>query len=545
MNVATSIGSPTSWEIFAIWLDVYHEGTGRAVRRDGQLGLDDFSRERADAVHDARAGAGEADVRRRDAEVGHEMEQTDLCVHRGVDRRRGLKPVAKSLVIELDGHSRPIEPVAAIPIVHQRGFVHDQSLASGGGSVKDGCGSAQARGNMRASHEQRRRNARRAPCRICGSRPAGRNRPRHARTSSPLSTIPSPTGAERQRGLFVCDVMKSIGLDEVTIDDVGNVSGSLGRNGAAATAVLAHLDTVFGTETDVTVRRDGSRLSGAGICDNARGLAGMLALARAMAETEWRPARPILFVGTVGEEGAGDLRGGQAPLQYAADLRHGRGGPRRRRRQPRRTPGTRVATLSVHLSGPRWAFVGRVRHRKPGTRRGAIRVRHRGPRRAGPAADRVLGCANQRRAEPQYDPARDAGGHRPAKRRIIGDRHAGQRHYVAGADPPSMRRTPGRTRGSTHLDLSIDVIGDRPTGVTPATDPLVVAGVEATRLIGRRPALVAASTDANVPMALGIPVALGIRQSRSEPAATEERCISQRSGTKTKKVRWASFALPW
>ncbi len=67
-----------------------------------------------------------------------------------------------------------------------------------------------------------------------------------------------------------------------------------------------------------------------------------------------------------------------------------------------------------------------------------------------------------------------------------------------------------RTRGSTPLDLSIDVIGDRPTDVTPATDPLVVAGVEATRLIGRRPALVAASTDANVPMALGIPaIAIG------------------------------------
>src|SRR5947208_16889859 len=125
-----------------------------------------------------------------------------------------------------------------------------------------------------------------------------------------LSAIPAPTGAEQARGLEVAGRMRRFGLASVSTDAVGNVVGWWGRSAAApAVVVIAHLDTVFGPDVDVTVRRQGRRLTGPGIADNARGLAGMLALGRIIAEGTWETAKPIAFVATVGEEGAGDLRG--------------------------------------------------------------------------------------------------------------------------------------------------------------------------------------------------------------------------------------------
>jgi acetylornithine deacetylase/succinyl-diaminopimelate desuccinylase-like protein len=80
----------------------------------------------------------------------------------------------------------------------------------------------------------------------------------------------------------------------------------------------------------------------------------------------------------------------------------------------------------------------------------------------------------------------------------------------ARADEALARENARRTPGSPALTLARVVIGDRPSGTTPATHPLVQAGVDATRAIGRQPALVVASTDANVPIALGIPaIAIG------------------------------------
>src|SRR5262245_13389901 len=98
---------------------------------------------------------------------------------------------------------------------------------------------------------------------------------------SSLSAIPAPTGAETPRAREVGRVMETLGLEDVTTDEAGNVTGWLGeRTGKPPVVVAAHLDTVFGHEVDVTVSRSGQRLAGPGIADNARGLAGMLALGR-------------------------------------------------------------------------------------------------------------------------------------------------------------------------------------------------------------------------------------------------------------------------
>ena len=95
-----------------------------------------------------------------------------------------------------------------------------------------------------------------------------------------LSEIPAPTGAESQRGAAVAERMRSLGL-EVHADGIGNVIGRRrGDRDAEPVVVCAHLDTVFPAGADVRVGHEGTRLVGAGIGDNARGLAAMLAMAR-------------------------------------------------------------------------------------------------------------------------------------------------------------------------------------------------------------------------------------------------------------------------
>src|SRR5260370_282698 len=97
-----------------------------------------------------------------------------------------------------------------------------------------------------------------------------------------LSAIPAPTGAEAARGARVAELLDEAGLQDVEIDEVGNVRGWHGdgsrKHGAGCVVLTAHLDTVFGPELDVSVARHGARLEGPGIADNARGLAALLAI---------------------------------------------------------------------------------------------------------------------------------------------------------------------------------------------------------------------------------------------------------------------------
>ncbi|HKR55533.1 MAG TPA: M20/M25/M40 family metallo-hydrolase, partial [Gemmatimonadales bacterium] len=129
---------------------------------------------------------------------------------------------------------------------------------------------------------------------------------------SAVSGIASPTGLEGKRAAWLVDRFRDAGLSNIKVDDAGNVHGWLGeRTRGPAVVLAAHLDTVFGAEVDVSVRKgqNGSRLEGPGISDNARGLAALVVLARVLSRGSPPFARPVLFAGTVGEEGSGDLRG--------------------------------------------------------------------------------------------------------------------------------------------------------------------------------------------------------------------------------------------
>jgi acetylornithine deacetylase/succinyl-diaminopimelate desuccinylase-like protein len=127
-----------------------------------------------------------------------------------------------------------------------------------------------------------------------------------------LTEIPAPPFGEGPRAMAYLAMLKDAGLENVEMDAEGNVMGLWrGKSGGAVPllAVAAHLDTVFPEGTDVKVKRQGTRLIAPGIGDDTRGLAFVLALIRAMRDAKVETAGDILFIGNVGEEGPGDLRG--------------------------------------------------------------------------------------------------------------------------------------------------------------------------------------------------------------------------------------------
>ncbi|WP_342363784.1 M20/M25/M40 family metallo-hydrolase [Terrarubrum flagellatum] len=125
-----------------------------------------------------------------------------------------------------------------------------------------------------------------------------------------LTEIPSPPFKEARRAAAYLEMLRAHGLEDVEQDEIGNVMGlRRGAGNGALIVVAAHLDTVFPEGTDVTVRREGDKLYAPGVGDDTRSLAVLLAFIRAMDEAGVRTRNDILFVGDVGEEGLGDLRG--------------------------------------------------------------------------------------------------------------------------------------------------------------------------------------------------------------------------------------------
>ncbi|HLV98975.1 MAG TPA: M20/M25/M40 family metallo-hydrolase [Ktedonobacterales bacterium] len=122
--------------------------------------------------------------------------------------------------------------------------------------------------------------------------------------------VPAPPFGEEARGEYLMARLRVEGLNDVRRDAEGNVIARVpAQEEGPSVVVAAHLDSVFPAEVQPKVQRQGGILRGPGIGDNARGLASMLMLARALRQFKLKPKRPLLLVGTVGEEGAGNLRG--------------------------------------------------------------------------------------------------------------------------------------------------------------------------------------------------------------------------------------------
>jgi tripeptide aminopeptidase len=324
-----------------------------------------------------------------------------------------------------------------------------------------------------------------------------------------LARIPAPPFGEAARGAEVRRRFEALGLEAVETDEVGNVLARLpgaARPEVPPVMVSAHLDTVFPPETELTPRTEGERIHVPGITDNARGLAGMLALARVLAEAGARTCRPLVFAATVGEEGIGDLRGVKHLFRE--------GGP------------WRAVGAFVSLDG---SGVGRIVTRAVGSRRLRVTVRGPGghswadrgvanPVQALGAAITALGAIRPApSAHASLTVARIGGGTsvnavpheawmeldlRAASPTRLSRLEAEARSAVRGAVERESRGRLPRTRS---LACEIEVIGDRPSGETPARAELVLAALAATTALGAKAELAASSTDANVPMALGIP----------------------------------------
>jgi tripeptide aminopeptidase len=129
-----------------------------------------------------------------------------------------------------------------------------------------------------------------------------------------MARIPAPPFGEAARGEWFQERFRGLGLEDVHTDEVGNVFGT--SCGSATSdpakpciALSAHIDTVFPAGTPLNIRQQGSRLYGPGVSDNGAGAAALLAVAAALRTAKIALSAPILFIGNVGEEGEGDLRG--------------------------------------------------------------------------------------------------------------------------------------------------------------------------------------------------------------------------------------------
>src|SRR6202034_1426522 len=124
-----------------------------------------------------------------------------------------------------------------------------------------------------------------------------------------MARIAAPPFGESSRGAWLAERFREVGLDDVRIDDVGNVLGTHPGFGQRYVALSAHIDTVFPANTPLNIRQQGSRLYGPGVSDNGAGVTAMLAIAALLRSMRLRHALPFVFIGNVGEEGEGDLRG--------------------------------------------------------------------------------------------------------------------------------------------------------------------------------------------------------------------------------------------
>jgi tripeptide aminopeptidase len=133
--------------------------------------------------------------------------------------------------------------------------------------------------------------------------------PQFSRWQSEAARTPAPPFGETPRADWLRERFKELGLEEVRIDEVGNVLGLCPGKGERCVSLSAHIDTVFPASTPLNIRPQGTRLFGPGVSDNGAGLTALLAVAAALQAARVQHALPILFIGNVGEEGEGDLRG--------------------------------------------------------------------------------------------------------------------------------------------------------------------------------------------------------------------------------------------
>ncbi len=323
-----------------------------------------------------------------------------------------------------------------------------------------------------------------------------------------ICEVPAPPFKEQRRAEEFQRRLRSFGFADTRIDAEGNVIAELGQRGSGPTVMIAgHLDTVFPEETDVKTTRAGNRIDGPGIGDDCRGLAVVLTLAKVVKEANVQPRGRIIFVGNVGEEGPGNLRGvrhlltkeytGANKVDYFISV-DGAG----QASIVSRAVGSHRYTIS--FEGPGGHSYGAFGMANPMHAMGraiariaALEVPSR-PRvtfnvgivRGGTSVNTITPLAQMdidMRSESAEELARiDA-------------------RIRAAVDTAVMEEKARWPNSRADITVKYDTIGIRPTGAQADDAPIVQVAMAAARAVGWTPRTSASSTDANLPISIGIP----------------------------------------
>jgi acetylornithine deacetylase/succinyl-diaminopimelate desuccinylase-like protein len=323
-----------------------------------------------------------------------------------------------------------------------------------------------------------------------------------------LTEIPAPFFQEEERGKAYLAMLREAGLEDCEMDPEGNVMGlRRGLGNGQLIVVAAHLDTVFPPGTDLKVRREGTRLYAPGIGDDTRSLAMNLAFLRAMDAAGIRTKHDILFVGNVGEEGLGDLRG----MRFLF------------------TKGRYAGRIAAFISVEGPMGMGTIVSGATGSLR--YRVTFRGPGGhsfmdfgiVSPSFAMAEAIAGLSRIEVPKEPrttfsASVVGGGTsvnsiPNEVWMEIDLRSDSAQELARIDHAfrgivqraveAENATRNTAKGAVTVDLK--KIGDRPAGPISRDSELVANATAAARALGYTPKTVASSTDASIPISLGIP----------------------------------------
>lgn len=331
--------------------------------------------------------------------------------------------------------------------------------------------------------------------------------PRIMQWQTEMVAVPAPPFGERPRAEWLCDRFRELRLDNIHIDEVGNAIASWPAAKPETRRVLlsAHIDTVFPPGTPIHPTLTGSRLAAPGACDNGAGVVAMLAVAAAMQHASISTEMDVVFAGNVGEEGEGDLVGvrhlyreGERDRVAAHLVLDGAG------HEAAVTHALGSERYLVTVTGPgghSWTDAGRpnpivvlsqaIQRLStvvlPETPRTTINV---GTIEGGTAINAIPEKASARFDLRSTDPEQLI--------RLEVELHRAVEDSVLAA-------TGGQRAGTGDLRYSIRKIGDRPAGRLPAESALmeILQAVDRHLAIQVEPRI--ASTDANIPLSLGVP----------------------------------------
>jgi len=310
-----------------------------------------------------------------------------------------------------------------------------------------------------------------------------------------ICTIPAPTFSEERRAAFVKGKFDAQGLD-AWIDEAGNACARRRGTGRGVLLLTAHTDTVFPASADLSIRHEDDRLVGPGIGDNSLSVAALLTLPRILDQARIQTGSDLLLCANTGEEGLGNLRGMRhAVATYRDDL-------------------TAVIVLEGH-------HLGRVYNHAVGSRRLRVTVTAPGGHSWGAfgnaSAIHVLGEMIAAIAklpvpvEPKttFNVGMIDGG---VSINTIAPR-ATLTLDLRSVDPASLTHLISRVEAimeeandvARGISVRSEIVGDRPGGVIPADTPIIRTTLDTLQELGLDPQLSAGSTDANIPIAEGIP----------------------------------------